>query len=232
MKQIINMYRPSMVIPFAVSLFVFFLYMMLQVIDMNSFVKGMDILDASKSNRASLVFGYLVGYITFFFKLVLQLLTLVVLLTIIFWIIVGMTSMLKDSQSGGGNYASVRELRGGEGGDVGEKMKKVAIKVVTYLMGVFFVKNFMIVFLFIVPVFILFFTIMYVQFYNRDIMRKKDKEKEALIMGTNHNFMMMVITAIIVFSLVMVSIYYLIDIIKLPPGSEGEGDGDSGDAKD
>lgn len=228
MKDIINMYRPSMVIPFAVSLFVFFLYMILQIIDLNSFVKGMDILDANKTNKGTLVFAYIVGYISFLFKLMLQLLTLVVLLTLIFWIIVGMTHMLKDSQSGGGSYGSVRELRGGEGGDVGEKMKKVAIKVVTYLMGVFFVKNFFIVFLFIIPVFILFFTIMYVQFYNRDIMRKKDKEKEALIMGTSHNFMMMTITAIIVFSLVMVSVYYLMDIIKLPPSSEGDG----GESKD
>lgn len=227
MKDIINMYRPSMVIPFAVSLFVFFLYMILQIIDMNSFVKGMDILDASKTNKGTLVFAYLVGYISFLFKLILQLLTLVVLLTLIFWIIVGMTHMLKDSQSGGGNYGSVRELRGGEGGDAGEKMKKVGIKVVTYLMGLFFVKNFFIVFIFIVPVFILFFTIMYAQFYDRDIMRKKDKEKEALIMGTNHNFMIMAITGIIVLSLVMVSVYYVMDIIKLPPASD-----DSGDAKD
>lgn len=223
MKDIINMYSPSMVIPFAVSLFVFFLYMMLQIIDLNSFVKGMEILDASKANKGTLVFAYVAGYISFLFKLMLQLLTLVVLLTLIFWIIVGMTHMLKDSQSGGGNYGSVRELRGGEGGDVGEKMKKVAIKVVTYLMGLFFVKNFFIVFVFIVPVFILFFTIMYVQFYDRDIMRKKDKEKEALIMSTNHNFMMMVITAIIVFSVVMVSVYYFMDIIKLPPAEPEEG---------
>lgn len=225
------MYRPSMVIPFAVSLFVFFLYMMLQIIDLNSFVKGMDILDASKTNKGTLAFAYIVGYINFLFKLMLQILTLVVLLTLIFWIIVGMTHMLKDSQSGGGNYGSVRELRGGEGGDVGEKMKKVAIKVVTYLMGVFFVKNFFVVFLFIIPVFILFFTIMYVQFYDRDIMRKKDKEKEALIMGTNHNFMMMSITAIVVFSLVMVSVYYFMDIIKNPAASAEE-NSNSGESED
>lgn len=223
LHEIINMYKPNMGIVLAVSLVIFFLYMILQLIEMNTFVKGMDVLDVTKTTRGSLVYTYLVAYFVFFYKLTLNLLTLVVLLTIIMWIIVAMTHMLKSSQEGG--YSSALELRGGSSSELGSKMKVVALKVVTYVMGTYFLKNFFMIFLVIIPLFILFFTYSFIWFYDRDIIQTKDQDNVARIMATNHNFMILVITTLSVFGILKLVIDYYMKLI-MGTKSDGDGDGD------
>lgn len=223
LSDIINMYKPSMAIPFCISLIVFFAYMILQLIELNTFVKGMDVTDPTKATKSTLVFAYMVGYLSFFFKLLLQMLTLVVLITLIMWLIIGATHMLRDSQEGGGNYTSARELHGGESGDVGSKMKSIAIKVVTYVMGVIFLRNFMVIFLFIIPIFLLFFTIMYFQFYDRNSITRRDGDKSTRICMTNHNFMMFMITSLAVFAILSLSITYLFTVINMGSDKNSEG---------
>jgi uncharacterized membrane protein len=202
--------------------------MILQIIDLNTFVKGMNVLDVDQTTRGTIVYTYMVGYFVLLFKLLLQLLTLVVLVTLIMWIIVAMTHMLKSNQEGGGSYSSAADLRGGESGDIGKKMKAISLKVVTFLMGTLFLKNFFLIFLFIIPMILLIFLIMYSQFYDRNIIIKNDNKNAPRIMNTNHSFIIMIITMLLVFGILILCIYYMMEVINMDPDSDNNS-GDSGD---
>ncbi len=229
LHKIINMYKPDMAIPLCISLIVFFLYMMLQLVDLNNFVKGLNVLDVNQTTRGTIIYAYMIGYFTLLFKLLLQLITLVVLVTLIMWIIVAMTHMLKSNQEGGGNYSSAAELRGGESGDIGKKMKTIALRVVTYLMGTIFLKNFFLIFLFIIPMILLVFLIGYSQFYDRNIITTNpvDKDYAPRIMNTNHSFIMMVMTMLLVFGILILCIYYMLEVINMDPDSSSSDDNNS-----
>jgi hypothetical protein len=144
--------------------------------------------------------------------------TLVVITTLIVWLLIGAANMLKSSQSGGGEYNSARELRGGESGNIGEQMKMWGIRVATHLMGTIFLKNFFLTFIFIVPFFLLIFAIMYAQFYDRGVIIQRDVEYSKRIMETNHNFMFLVITTLVVFAILWLLLVYFKEMIDLMEG--------------
>ena len=121
--------------------------------------------------------------------------------------------MLKDAQEGGGGFSSAAELRGGASNDLGTKMKMVALKVVTYVMGVFFLKNFFLIFLIIIPIFLVFFTLMFAQFYDSKIIINNDEDHITNIATTNHNFLIMVITTLVVFGTLSLVIDYSTHVI-------------------
>ena len=193
-------------IAFTVSLVFFFLYMILQLIELNTFIKNMEVLDVTKTTRGTLVYVYLVGYFSFMFKLFLQLFTVVILLTLIFWIIMGICHIWTHSQSGGKLYNSAAEMKGGSG--IEQVLQKWAGRAFTNVMGVVLINNFFLVFFIIIPLLLLFFIIIFAQFYNRDMIIDNDSDKSTRIMLTNHNFMMMIITMLIVFGIIILASQY------------------------
>lgn len=228
--KVIDMYKPGMGFAYATSLVVFFMYMMLQLIDLNNFVQSMEVTEVEKATRSTLVFAYMVGYFVFFFKLLLNLITLVFLVTIIIWIILGMTQMLVGQEGGGGMHGggpqSAAELRGGSMQDLGKNMAKAAKNVGAHFMGIIFVDNFYFIFTFIIPIFLLFFLIMFVQFYKRDIILENNQDQKTNIALTNHNFMMLMITTLATFGILKISIDYMYKLIKAKP-ADGEGEGEA-----
>jgi hypothetical protein len=205
------MYKPNMGIPFTISLILFFLYMILQLIELNTFIKSMDILDVTKTTRSTLVYTYLLGYFVFIFKLFIQLFTIVVIVTVIFWIIIGIFHIFTSINQSGG-YNSAAAMRGGEAENLAKKLLNAVIKVITNVMGIVLLNNFFIIFFVVIPLIILFFTLIFSQFYNRDIIIDKDEANATRITLTNHNFMMMLITLISVFGVLILAMdfYYLL----------------------
>lgn len=212
LHDIIDMYKPNKGPAFCISMVFFFMYMILQLIDLNTFIRGMDVLDVNKTSRTTIIFSYIVGYFYFFIKLTLQLLTLVILVTIIVWAIIGMTHMLVSSQEGG--FSSAAELRGGSANGLGLKMKNSATTVVEYILGVYFLRHFYLIFLVIIPILLIFFVIMFSQFYDKQIIVKRDQDNVVRIMATNHNFMILVITALVVFAITNLAFDYFFEILK------------------
>jgi len=205
---------------FTVSIVFFFLYMILQLIELNTFVKSMEILDPTKTTRGTFVYVYLVGYFSFIFKIFIQLFTVVVLLTIIVWIIVGVTHIFKTSQSGGKvvggkGYNSASEMKGGTDAVILTKLQDAFTYVFINVMGIILSHNFFMIFFIMIPILILFFTIMFAQFYDRDMLlnNNADADKSTRIMLTNHNFMMMIITMLSTLGVIILAGYYYLTVI-------------------
>ena len=214
---------PTGPLAFTVSIVFFFLYMILQLIELNTFVKNMDILDPSKTTRGTFVYVYLVGYYSFIFKIFIQLFTVVVLLTIIVWVIVGVTHIFKTSHNSGGagrgggrgvaKYNSASEMRGGTDAEIGNKLYDAFTYVFINVMGIILSRNFFMVFFIMIPILILFFTIIFAQFYDRDMILNNDADKTTRIMLTNHNFMMMIITMLSIIGVITMAAYYYFTFI-------------------
>lgn len=223
------MYKPNMGIAFTISLILFFLYMILQLIELNTFIKSMDILDVTKTTRGTLVYTYLLGYFVFIFKLFIQLFTIVVIVTVIFWIIIGVFHIFTSVNQSGG-YTSAAAMRGGEAENLTKKLQNAVIKVFANVMGIVLLKNFFIIFFVVIPLIILFFTLIFSQFYDRDIIIEKDEANATRITLTNHNFMIMLITIISVFGVLILAMdyYFLLinrsdsSIEKMEPDSSSE----------
>jgi hypothetical protein len=223
------MYKPNMGIAFTISLILFFLYMILQLIELNTFIKSMDILDVTKTTRGTLVYTYLLGYFVFIFKLFLQLFTIVIIVTLIFWIIIGVFHIFTSVNQSGG-YTSAAAMRGGEAENLTKKLQNAVIKVFANVMGIILLKNFFIIFFVVIPLIILFFTLIFSQFYDRDIIIEKDEANATRITLTNHNFMIMLITIISVFCVLILAMDYYFSLInrsdssieKMEPDSSSE----------
>ena len=223
------MYKPNMGIAFTISLILFFLYMILQLIELNTFIKSMDILDVTKTTRGTLVYTYLLGYFVFIFKLFLQLFTIVIIVTLIFWIIIGVFHIFTSVNQSGG-YTSAAAMRGGEAENLTKKLQNAVIKVFANVMGIILLKNFFIIFFVVIPLIILFFTLIFSQFYDRDIIIEKDEANATRITLTNHNFMIMLITIISVFGVLILAMDYYFSLInrsdssieKMEPDSSSE----------
>lgn len=206
----IDMDEDNMIFPFCVSFVFFFLYMILQLIDLNKYIKGLDILDASTTTRMTIITTYAVGYYVFFFKLLLQLFVLVVIVTMIVWIIVVLVNIIKKNQAAGG-FASAADLRGGAAMELGAALESSAKGVISYIMGIFFSKhpNFLIIFFIVIPIFILLFTIGFSMFYDKDLIEEKNKDTSSKITLTNHNFMMFVIGTLVAFAVCYIFVRYM-----------------------
>jgi hypothetical protein len=215
LHEFINMYANvgSVRIAFTVSLILFFAYMILELINLNSNIRDMDILNIETTSRATLVYTYVTGYLRFIFKLTMKLLTLGILISIILWIILTIFELLGGGQSGG-KYNSAAELRGGSLGELSAKFKNIAVTVIMHIMGTYFLRNFIFIFLVIIPLFLLFFTMMFSQFYDPKIILAKDGVNAPNITETNHNYMIMVITTLVVFGLLKLLIDYVLLFMK------------------
>ena len=204
---------------FYTSLIFFFLYLILQLIDVNSFVKTFDILEVSKTSRTTIVFSYMIAYFYMFVKLILQLLTIVIIMTLIVWVFIAMKSMIGggDSSGNGGGVrkaTSAAEFLGGQANSLQDKFIGAILEIFKWILGAVFLNNFMLIFFIIIPILFLFFLICYVQFYDRKIIIEKDYGKEQLISTTNHNFLMMVMTTMCVFGLLTLTIDYSFEIMN------------------
>lgn len=213
--SLINMY-PEEPIPYlkpalAVSMTTFFLVMILQSIEMNTFVKGMGIIEIERLKKTSIVFAYIFGYYYMFFKIILALFVVYGLINVIGWAIFGIVHMFTGGDQGGGAMLSAAHLLAGGGAELGEKMKNLAKKTAVYFFGILFLRKSMLSFLFIMPMVVLTFVIMFVSYLDKNIVEDRHQEEMTRIATTNHNFIVYIITTLYVAMILYLCIPYLIN---------------------
>lgn len=211
--SLINMY-PSEEVSYlkpalAVSMTTFFLMMMLQSIEMNTFIKGIGILEIERLSRTSIVFSYITGYYFMFFKIILALFVVYGLINVIGWAIFGIVHMFTGGDQGGGALSAAHLMAGG-GAELGKKMKNLAKKTAVYFFGILFLKNALLSFVLIMPLVILTFIIMFSGYLDKNIIKERHEEEMTRIATTNNNFMVYIITTMYVAMILYLCIPYLI----------------------
>jgi uncharacterized membrane protein len=209
----INMY-PTEHVPLlkeslAVSMMTFFLVMILQSIEMSTFIKDMGILEIERLKRTSIVFAYISGYYFMFFKIILALFVVFGLINVIGWAIIGMAQLLGGGSQGGGALSAAHLLAGG-GADIGGKMKTLAKKTAMFFFGILFLKKSLLTFLFIMPLIIIVFVIMFSDYLDKEIIEDRHEEEKTRIATTNHNFIVYLITTMYVAVILYLCIPYLL----------------------
>lgn len=215
--SLINMYpeedNPKLTIALVVSMTAFFLITIVQSIEMNSFIKGLGVLEIERLKKSSFVFAYLSGYYYMFFKIIMSLFVTYALVNVIGWTIFGITHMLKGGDQGGGaisNSFSAAHLMAGGGAELGEKMKILATKTATYFFGIIFLKSSLLYFLFITPMVLIVFVIMFAGYLKKDIIEERHEDQKERIATTNHNFVVYIITTMYVAIILFLCIPYLL----------------------
>lgn len=224
-SYIIDMYAPGMGFAFTTSLVAFFMYMMLQLIELRSFVQSMDVFDVELTKRSTFLYAHYFGYYVFIFRIIMNLIVLVVLITVIVWLILGMTQIFVGGQSGGGGasygggYESAAHFRGGNLMTLGDRMQSAALSIGKHILGVLFERNFLMLFFVVNAIFLLFFLIIFVQLYDRDKILDLNQEKKTNIAKTNHNFVLLIITTIVVFALMKTTVDYALEKLDMRIGA-------------
>lgn len=221
---LINMYNEerSYKIPISISAIIFFFTMVIQSIEMSTYIKSMGILEIDRLKKSSIVFAYLSGYYTMFFKMILSIFVIYALLNVIGWVIIGITHLFSGGQSGGGGAISAAHLLAGGGAEVGQKIRSCAIETAVYFFGLIFLKNAILFFSLIIPLVIMSFVLMFTMYLKKDIIEERHEEERTRIVSTNHNLMVYIIVTLFVIIMLYLWIPYILRPVNKENCQKGE----------
>ncbi len=195
LNDAIETYNPMFLKAFLVSATLFLLYSIINLIDMSGFIRDFNILNVSETPRSRFIYAYIAGYFMFVLKVVLALVTLFVLILIIRIVIAALiyifTAIKKEKQEGGANSIA-SEMKAA----VMNKVESAVKSNMRWLLGFITLKEFAIIFLVIVPIFLFFVVLAYSMFYNQQHILDVDNQESQRIMWTHHNFMMFLISSL------------------------------------
>jgi len=208
----IGLYKPQTMpmIYFSISVFLFILYLIINLIDINTFIKELNIMIPDTCTRGSIVFAYLGGYFMLFLKIILALLTLFVITSAIRVLVVIIIGVFKKSsdieQSGGGYLAMV--------GASNEQTYKNIIRTIKdntqLILGFFTVSKFIPTFFVVLPVFLCLTLILISYYYDqKKLIEEKDAQNVQNIMNTNHDLIFYFMICLILICIVYIIHQYL-----------------------
>ncbi len=201
LNEALGVYDPIYLKAFMVSATLFLLYSIINLIDLNGYIKEFNILDVASTPRGRFVFAYMGGYFMFILKVVLALLTLFILLLIIriavSTLIYVFTAIKKEKQVGGAGPLASKLAA-----DVMNKVQEAVSSNMRWLLGFITCKPFIIIFLVIVPIFLFFVLLAYSMFYNPEHIQEVNMTEAPRIMLTHHGFFMFLISSIFTISFI------------------------------
>lgn len=213
LMELINkmeLYSPNNAIPVLVSIALFALQTVLALMDTNTYIKDMGIIDTVIS-KGKFLYSYVAGFYTYFIKLTVQLFSLFVLVSVIRVVVVTVFNILRPLP-GGAMGKAAEEFQS----SMFAKIKEALKSNILWLLGIYLIDRFLASFAIFGPV-LLFFAIMgfsLIMYYPKGIqplMDEGEDESAVQILNTYHHHMMffisLVVTALILYIL---SLYALI----------------------
>jgi len=217
LDNVINLYKNETLpkVFFAVSLLLFILYLILNLIDINAFIKGLNIMSPDTCTRATMVFAYIGGYFMLFLKIILALMTMFVIVCIGAVMIVMIMSFINKSgaEQSGGYLAMV----GASDSNTYNKVIKTVKYVTQVILGFFTVQEFIITFMVVLPLFMWMALIAISRYYDsKRLIDDQDPEKTQNVMSTNHEFLFFFMISLIITGILYIVYNYF---SKLPKTS-------------
>lgn len=190
----LNMNKPYSLLPFMLGSLLFLLYGILNIIDMNEYILNFNVIDIDQITRSGIIYAYLAGYYIFILKVIIALLTLFILTLIIRIIVATITSIfISRAQEGGADqikYMASNKFK--------QHLHETICANMKWLLSFIINETFIILFLVIIPLFLLFVLLAYSHFYNKENIKNENQSEAPKIMLTNHNFLVYLIFSIFI----------------------------------
>lgn len=215
LDNVINLYKNETLpkIAFGISILLFTLYLILNLIDINTFIKGLNIMSPDTCTRSTMVFAYIGGYFMLFLKIILALLTMFVMLcigTVLIVMILGVVKKGGAEQSGG--YLN---MVGASDSSIYGTIIKWVKRVTQVILGFFTVQEFIITFMVVLPLFMWMALIAISRYYDsKRLINDQDPEKTQNVMSTNHDFIFFFMVSLIVIGMLYIVFNYFSHIPK------------------
>lgn len=201
LNEALDTYNSLYIKAFFVSATLFLLYSVINLIEMDKFIKDFNILDIAQTPRGRFIYSYVSGYFMFVLKVILSLVTLFILLLIIRIAVAALifvfTAIKKKKQEGGASAIADALKKA-----VMDKVEQAVTSNMRILLGFVTSKPFIIIFLVIVPIFLFFVTLAYSMFYNPEHIQQVNNNESGRIMWTHHGFMMILISSIVLIAFI------------------------------
>jgi hypothetical protein len=183
----------------------FVLYGIINLIDTNNVIKNFNVLDVSQSTRSTLVYAYTAGHYMFMLKLVIALVTLFVLTLIIRIAVVTVIHIFTPQEQQGGAV----NIMIGAASNLSNKVMEAVTSNMKYVLGFMTPSAFIIVYLVIIPIFVLLFMMVFVRTYDQNIIKNENKDNAPRIMETQHHYLMMFLASLVFMSFVFLIIDWM-----------------------
>lgn len=151
-----DLYNPDNAIPVLVSIVLFTLQTVIALIDTNTYIKDIGIGDTVIS-KGKFYYSYISGYMTYFLKLTMSMLSLYILLSLIRIAIVTILNILRPF---GANFKATEEFKQ----TIFFKLKVALKNNALWILGMYFIEKFFMMFLLWIPLLIALITLGYAFF--------------------------------------------------------------------
>ena len=203
LTEALGTYDPAFLKAFLVSAVLFLLYGIINLIDINGYIKNFNILDVDSVARGTMVYAYVSGYFMFVLKVVIALITLFILTLIIRIAVSTVIRIFTPQKQSGGAAAIMR----GAAVDTSNKVAEAVTANMRWLLSFMTSPTFLIIFLVIIPIFFLFVLLAYSRFYNQENIKAENMNEAPKIMTTHHNFLVFVMSSL--FAIAFIFTVYL-----------------------
>jgi len=200
LSESLDIYSYSALMAVMFSGILFLLYSVINLIEMNGYIKNFNILDVSTCNRGTIIYAYLAGYYMFLLKVIIALVTLFILTLIIriaISTIVNIFTTKPESQSGGAS-----QIQKGAAESANLMKVEVVRTNLKYILGFAILKTFVILFLIFIPLFLFFALFAYSRFFNQQHIIRDNNNEAPKIMLTHHNFLIYLIVCLFIITFV------------------------------
>lgn len=203
----IDVYNPKYRVAFIISIIIFILFFISQSLDFHKVL--MDFGAGEAMRKARFVYIYLAGYFIFIIKFLLAIFFIFILVAMIATILVLLIGLIKKKMPTSadlGNFKGGAEVTEAMKSDTYRRIEYTFRVIAAYVFGFVTLKQFMLVFLVCIPLFLFFYYLFYALIiYKPKVINDEQKDKMSFIMNTNHHYVFFLFTSISV-----VSILYLI----------------------
>ena len=177
----IDIYDKVNYTPMIVSIALFFLYMLVTIVDINTAIKEFAISDGAVSSFKFL-YSYIAGFVMFFIKITISLFTLYLLLTIIRISIVIIFNVFRPVAESSLGRAEFQQ-------DLFTKVKHAISNNALWVFGIYFMEKFIGIFMALTPILFTLIILTYsIRVYiSKRVATMQDQEKVVRVMGTLHN---------------------------------------------
>jgi len=182
-----ELYNADNAIPILVSIVLFTLQTVLALIDTNTYIKDMGIIDTVIS-KGKFLYSYVAGFYTYFIKLAIQMVSLFILISIIRVLVVTIFNLLRPLSSSAIGANQFESTMFG-------KLKEALKNNILWLLGIYLIDRFMASFMVYGPVLLLFAIMGFslIIYYPKGIqplMEDGEDESAIQMLNTYHHHMM------------------------------------------
>lgn len=211
----INVYNPDYIVAAIVSIVLFILFFISQTIDFNRLLIDFGATDGAIS-KARLIYIYIAGYFIYILKLLLAIFYIFILIAMIVVILVLLIGLLKvkvPKAAGVTGVSGADDLITNMKANVYKRVEYSIRVIAVYIFGFVSIKQFMLVFLVCIPLFLFFYYLYYALIiYKPKNIAQDQPDKIGHIMNTNHHFLLFLFVTLAVVSIIYLFYLYTYDL--------------------